>query len=76
MHLPVSEIARLIGVQKARIVQDTVIERLLIDSRALLVPEGCLFFAIKTESNNGHKYLSDLYKRGVRNFVLSEKQPE
>lgn len=76
MHLPVSEIASLIGVQKARIVQDTVIERLLIDSRALLVPEGCLFFAIKTESNNGHKYLSDLYKRGVRNFVLSEKQPE
>ncbi len=55
--------------------QDTVIERLLMNSKALLV-RRMFCFTYYDESNNRHKYLSDLYKRGVRNFVLSEKQPE
>ena len=28
---------------------------------------------MKTEKNDGHKYIDDLYKRGVRNFVVSAK---
>lgn len=48
------------------------IDWILTDSRSLCFPEETLFFALKTKRNDGHKYLSDLYERGVRNFVVSE----
>lgn len=48
---------------------------LLTDSRSLCFPEATLFFAIKTERNDGHRYIDDLYRSGVRNFVI-EKLPE
>lgn len=54
---------------------DDVIENLVYDSRQILQPSSSLFFAIKTEHNNGHKYLASAYKKGIRNFVVSE-QPD
>lgn len=48
---------------------------LLTDSRSLCFPEETLFFALKSERNDGHRYIDDLYRRGVRNFVV-EKVPE
>ena len=45
---------------------------LLTDSRSLSFPEETLFFALKTKRNDGHKYIRDLYTRGVRNFVVTE----
>ncbi len=47
------------------------IDWLLTDSRSLSFPEETLFFALTTRRNNGARYISDLYERGVRNFVLS-----
>lgn len=46
---------------------------LLIDSRSLCFPEETLFFALKTEKNDGHRYIEGLYRRGVKNFVVSDK---
>lgn len=43
---------------------------LLTDSRSLCFPEETLFFALKSERNDGHRYIDDLYRRGVRNFVV------
>lgn len=48
------------------------IDWILTDSRSLCFPEETLFFALKTKRSDGHKYLSELYERGVRNFVVSE----
>ena len=48
------------------------IDWILTDSRSLCFPEETLFFALKTKRNDGHKYIADLYERGVRNFVVSE----
>ena len=42
----------------------------LTDSRSLCFPEETLFFAIKSERNDGHNYILELYRRGVRNFVV------
>lgn len=46
---------------------------LLIDSRSLCFPEETLFFALKTSKNDGHRYVEGLYRRGVRNFVVSRQ---
>jgi alanine racemase len=48
---------------------------LLTDSRSLCFPEETLFFALKTSRGDGHAYIDDLYRRGVRNFVV-EVVPE
>ena len=44
---------------------------LLTDSRSLWLPEETLFFALVGGNNDGHRYVEDLYTRGVRNFVVS-----
>ncbi len=52
---------------------DPKVERLLIDSRSLIQPEGTLFIALKTAKNDGHKYIPELYQRGIRMFLVSEE---
>lgn len=48
------------------------IENLLTDSRQLgTMPESTLFFALRTEKNDGANYIQSLYQRGVRAFVVS-----
>ncbi len=46
------------------------IQQILTDSRRLIFPNQSLFFALKTESNDGHKYIKELYKLGVKAFVV------
>ena len=48
------------------------IDWILTDSRSLCFPDETLFFALKTKRGDGHKYIPDLYERGVRNFVVSD----
>ena len=52
------------------------IENLLTDSRNYFRADKTLFFAIQTPGgNDGHKYIQELYEKGVRNFII-EKVPE
>lgn len=48
------------------------INNLMIDSRAASVAPTTLFFCIKGTQHNGHRFIGDLYQRGVRAFVISE----
>ena len=51
------------------------IRHLLTDSRRLgNEPEATLFFALKTEKNDGAKYIPQLIERGVHAFVLTREQ--
>lgn len=51
------------------------IRHLLIDSRRLgNEPEATLFFALKTEKNDGAKYIPQLIDRGVHAFVVTREQ--
>lgn len=52
---------------------DPVIQHLAIDSRTIADYHSSLFFALKGIRHNGHHYIADLYRRGVRYFVVSEK---
>lgn len=51
---------------------DLSINELLIDSRKLINTDNCVFFALKSKRNDGHKYIKNLYKRGLRNFIVNE----
>ena len=72
MNYSIEKVTTLIG---ARLIgtADAQIGWLLTDSRSLCFPEETLFFALKTERNDGHRYIEDLYRRGVRNFVVSQQ---
>lgn len=45
---------------------------LLTDSRKIVHAETSLFFAIKGERHDGHKFIPELIVQGVRNFVVSD----
>ncbi len=47
------------------------INSLLFDSRRLNSANHTVFFAIRTANNDGHKYISELYDKGVRIFVCT-----
>src|SRR5260221_2169887 len=49
------------------------IEQLLLDSRKVHSPATSLFFALKGIRREGHQFIPEIYKKGVRNFVVSEK---
>lgn len=78
MKYTVKEIKGIIGGgEKSVLVSpDTEVTDLLTDSRSLLRPEGTLFFAIETERDNGHRFIGELYERGVRMFVVGEEFAE
>ena len=65
----IEKIATLIGARRFGTAEAR-IGWLLTDSRSLCFPEETLFFALKSQRNDGHRYIADLYRRGVRNFVV------
>ena len=69
MNYTIEKITTLIGARRIG-TADAQIGWLLTDSRSLCFPEETLFFALKTARNDGHRYIADLYRRGVRNFVV------
>ena len=68
--MTIQEITTLIG---ARCVtaSERQIDWLLTDSRSLCFPETTLFFALITRRGDGHRYVAELYAKGVRAFVVS-----
>ena len=69
MKLSVKEIA---GVFGKEISSSREISELLTDSRSLCDAEHSLFVALRTSVNDGHKYIADMYRRGVRAFIVEE----
>ncbi len=62
--------AKLIGIDKSNDWQ------LLTDSRNLTLAENTLFFALKTNNNNGHLYIKELAEKGVKAFVVNNNFDE
>jgi alanine racemase len=69
--------SQLSGILHARVIKtvanEQVIEFLLTDSRKIAYPSRSVFFAIKGERHDGHKFLEDVYKSGVRMFVIESE---
>jgi Alr-MurF fusion protein len=52
---------------------DTIIEELIIDTRKINEPEKALFIALKAPRRDGHSFIPEAYKKGVRNFLVQEE---
>ncbi len=70
MKLDIIEIAGILGFSCSSTVSYT-ISVILTDSRSLVNPSETLFFALRTSVGDGHRYITDLYGKGVRAFVVN-----
>src|SRR5665213_1633229 len=73
--LSLRQIEQITKGQVLKVSDDVPIAYLLLDSRKIISPLNSLFFAIKGKRHDGHKFIPDLYREGVRNFVV-EKQAQ
>lgn len=70
MEYNISGIANILGVTNLNH-PELPVNQLLTDSRDLTYPLETLFFAITTATGDGHRYISSLHDKGVRNFVVT-----
>ena len=71
MNYSIDHIATIVNAKKS-IESNTSIEHLLLDSRKVYAPASSLFFALKGLRKDGHQFIPELYKKGVRNFIVTE----
>ena len=71
MIYTIEKVATLIGARRYG-EKEATIGWLLTDSRSLCFPEQTMFFALRTKRNDGHKFIDELYRRGVRSFVVEQ----
>ena len=68
----IKQIASVVGGQIIGNQSDTIIVKdILFDSRLLIDAENTLFFALYSGRNDGHKYIAELYEKGVKAFVIN-----
>ncbi len=72
----VSQIASIIRAQYPAVKTDAGIEHILLDSRKLLFPASSVFFALNGPRRTGSSFITELYQKGVRCFVVDESFEE
>ncbi|ERM81318.1 hypothetical protein P872_10565 [Rhodonellum psychrophilum GCM71 = DSM 17998] len=50
--------------------QEQIINQIIVDSRNVVYPETTLFVALKGAKSDGHDFIEELYKKGVRHFLI------
>ncbi len=70
MNYTIEYIAQIINAERSGSFE-TAISHLSIDSRTIENSQNTLFFALKGSQKNGHNYIQDAYKKGIRCFVVS-----
>jgi Alr-MurF fusion protein len=70
MEYSMRQICQITGGKWLQLTSDDSIGQLLLDSRRLIFPATSLFFALKGPRRDGGRFVAELYKRGVRNFVV------
>ena len=71
MKLSISEIEKVLGVTKSG--YRYIVHHVGVDSRQIVDAKETLFFALKGSRVDGHQFIKELYKKGVRNFVVRTK---
>lgn len=71
MKYNISKLASVLGL-KNHDWKESEVSILLTDSRKLSNPAETLFFAIETKNTDPHRFVMELYRSGVRNFVVTK----
>ena len=71
MNISISNIAQILHAKWQQQADWATIDHVSIDSRSLQNGKSTLFFALVGPNNDGHIYISELFERGVRNFVVT-----
>jgi len=66
----ISQIANIINAKLSGKDEGIVIQHILLDSRKLLFPQQSVFFALDNKHRQRNSFIDDLYKQGVRCFVV------
>ncbi|MBD0352226.1 MAG: UDP-N-acetylmuramoyl-tripeptide--D-alanyl-D-alanine ligase, partial [Flavisolibacter sp.] len=69
----IQNICRIVNGSLLQQAADMPIVHLVHDSRTITFGASSLFFALKTVHRDGHLFIQDAYKKGVRNFIVSEQ---
>ena len=74
MEISVRVMAAAMGAETAgdNSLLDTRISRALTDSRSIVDPAATVFFALSTDTGDGHRYIPALARQGVRVFVVDK----
>jgi len=68
-----SSLAEICNSKIVQLSSDRHVQDLFIDSRKVLLSPQALFFAIAGERHDGHRYISELYTAGIRQFVIEKE---
>jgi len=52
---------------------DLPVRHLLTDSRKAIISDASVFFAIRGERHDGHRFLRELYHKGIKQFVVDKE---
>ena len=74
MKLISSDIARIVR-GKLTGPADLTVTDIVTDTRQLSYTEGLIFFALKGKNHDGHNFIDNMYRKGIRIFVI-ESLPE
>lgn len=71
MKYSLQQIGSILGIDTP--LPEIYIDHFLTDSRKLTTPSTTLFFALQSTRRDGHLFIPELYNKGVRYFVVSQK---
>ena len=75
MSYTISKICSIVkGTSFGKSNNNIIINDLIFDSRLIVAPDYSIFFALKGNHNDGHKYINELYNKGVRAFVIDDEE--
>ena len=73
INYTIENIAEIINGKIIQQNSNTAVTHLLLDSRKLLFPQDTVFFAVSSSHRNGSSFIKALYEKGVRCFVIDDK---
>ncbi len=73
MKYTAAEIADILPGEKQLSNPSSEITELAFDSRKIFLPEKTIFFALRTSNGDGHHYIEEAIRKGVKNLVISDK---